>query len=350
MTTTNTDARALAEEALRRCNGSPPDLSGTDPEYINGDALAAIIARAHLAALAEIDRLRANAPTGPDARPMLGEWTPETLDEWPARSIAVASKHNPVVIAKDDEWEVCRADGTTIVRAKARDVATAKAAADAAARQWYRLPGDAPANVQTPSKVMDATANDDRTRAHILASRITGLIVDSGLPSREPAEVEAWLVGGGEAVRRDVEADLLRDVLPYIEPCVEEQQSYGYFLSHFVDGDPRAFSPDPECSTEEERAQHRADCEAWDRGERPVHSVMQAIDPERSIAKQVKGADSAVLVRDAEGNVTGGHVHRAGYGLGVTTFRDEEAVALLARITARLAGTTTTTTTTTESP
>jgi len=31
--------------------------------------------------------------------------------------------------------------------------------------------------------------------------------------------------------------------------------------------DPRDFSPDPECSTEEERAQHKADCERYARGE-----------------------------------------------------------------------------------
>ena len=38
---------------------------------------------------------------------------------------------------------------------------------------------------------------------------------------------------------------------------------YGFFHG----GDPREFSPDPECSTEAERVLHKAHCEAWDRGE-----------------------------------------------------------------------------------
>jgi hypothetical protein len=40
---------------------------------------------------------------------------------------------------------------------------------------------------------------------------------------------------------------------------------YGFFPG----GDPRHFMPDPECSTDAERAKHKVDCEAWDRGERP---------------------------------------------------------------------------------
>ena len=42
-----------------------------------------------------------------------------------------------------------------------------------------------------------------------------------------------------------------------------EQSNYG----HFIGGDPRDFTPDPECSTPEERAAHKAACEAWGRGE-----------------------------------------------------------------------------------
>lgn len=37
-----------------------------------------------------------------------------------------------------------------------------------------------------------------------------------------------------------------------------------------VGADPRAFWPDPECSTPEEREAHRAACAAWERGERPA--------------------------------------------------------------------------------
>lgn len=68
---------------------------------------------------------------------------------------------------------------------------------------------------------------------------------------------------------------------------------YGFFCG----GDPRKFHPDPECSTEAERAKHKADCEAWDRGEMPNVN------------------DKAPHFRmDANGGVM--HVVPSGYGLG----------------------------------
>jgi hypothetical protein len=42
----------------------------------------------------------------------------------------------------------------------------------------------------------------------------------------------------------------------------KEVESYGYFGG----GDPRDFTPDPDCSTEAERAAHKAACDAWNRG------------------------------------------------------------------------------------
>lgn len=53
----------------------------------------------------------------------------------------------------------------------------------------------------------------------------------------------------------------VREALCYLDA----DESYGVAVSE----DPRHFAPDPECSTEEERAQHAADVAAWDRGERP---------------------------------------------------------------------------------
>lgn len=50
-----------------------------------------------------------------------------------------------------------------------------------------------------------------------------------------------------------------------IRRAKRRETTYGGFHG----GDPRDFKPDPECSTQEERAAHRAACEAWDRGERP---------------------------------------------------------------------------------
>lgn len=43
-----------------------------------------------------------------------------------------------------------------------------------------------------------------------------------------------------------------------------EHGGYGFFPG----GDPRRFSPDPECSDDEEREAHRAACAAWDEAER----------------------------------------------------------------------------------
>lgn len=55
--------------------------------------------------------------------------------------------------------------------------------------------------------------------------------------------------------------------MPYVEYFLGEE-TYGRFMG----GDPRRFRPDPECSTEEERAKWEADCAAWERGEEQ-HSV-----------------------------------------------------------------------------
>lgn len=67
--------------------------------------------------------------------------------------------------------------------------------------------------------------------------------------------------------------------------CMKEAV-YGFFHG----GDPREFRPDPECSTDAERALHKEHCAAWDRGEQPE-----------------------VAVSGWEGNT---HVTRSAYGLG----------------------------------
>jgi len=41
-----------------------------------------------------------------------------------------------------------------------------------------------------------------------------------------------------------------------------EDTGYGYFPG----GDPNDFTPDPECSTDEERARHKEACESWSSG------------------------------------------------------------------------------------
>jgi len=91
------------------------------------------------------------------------------------------------------------------------------------------------------------------------------------------------------------------------------EPGYGYFCG----GDPREFTPDPECSTDEERAAHKRDCEAWERGEQ-THSV--------------QFGTSAFT----EGT-THGHVHHAGYGLGTYQFSDERIMAAYERAREALA-------------
>ena len=78
----------------------------------------------------------------------------------------------------------------------------------------------------------------------------------------------------------------------------------------FHGGDPRNFTPDPECSTEEERAAHRAACGRWDRGE--------AKEPEPDTHSIHAGEDGSFL-----------HVALAGYGLGTYVLHDEQAEAAL---------------------
>jgi hypothetical protein len=72
---------------------------------------------------------------------------------------------------------------------------------------------------------------------------------------------------------------------------------YGFFPG----GDPRDFTPDPECSTDTERAQHKRDCEAWDRGECPNVN-----------AKAPHFKDDTLC-----------HVTPAGYGLGVYEYDED---------------------------
>lgn len=79
----------------------------------------------------------------------------------------------------------------------------------------------------------------------------------------------------------------------------------------FIGGDPRDFTPDPECSTAEERAAHKAACEAWAAG------------------------STAPCRADSEGSHDGEvfvHRTRAGFGLGAQIYRDPEMAALAAAL------------------
>ena len=106
--------------------------------------------------------------------------------------------------------------------------------------------------------------------------------------------------------------DLLRRCLPIVETAAEPEHMYGFFPG----GDPRDFRPDEECSTEEEQAQWKADCE-------------------KAAATGEEQPSSGQVLRDDAGNFVG-HIQRSGYGLGTYTMRNPEAEALLADLRAAL--------------
>lgn len=57
--------------------------------------------------------------------------------------------------------------------------------------------------------------------------------------------------------------DMLRGIAEELRSRQGDEVYYGGFRG----GDPNNFSPDPECSTEEERAAHAEACKRWDAGE-----------------------------------------------------------------------------------
>ncbi len=60
----------------------------------------------------------------------------------------------------------------------------------------------------------------------------------------------------------------------------------------FHGGDPREFSPDPECSAEKERALHKEHCAAWDRGETTEVPVSGWIDENTHVSRSAYGLGS----------------------------------------------------------
>lgn len=100
----------------------------------------------------------------------------------------------------------------------------------------------------------------------------------------------------------------LRAALAFFEEWAADE-SYGAFPG----GDPRLFAPDPEATTEPERAAHKAACEAWKRGERATFDV----GPMNSETLIVKGG--AVPPGTA-------FVHRPIFGLGTVRRVDAEMV------------------------
>jgi len=60
-------------------------------------------------------------------------------------------------------------------------------------------------------------------------------------------------------------------------------RDYGY--GFFPGGDPRKFTPDPECSTELEQENHRKACYLWDKGETPLADTGGWVTPNMHVTK-----------------------------------------------------------------
>lgn len=119
---------------------------------------------------------------------------------------------------------------------------------------------------------------------------------------------------------RDAEFQQMRRMLGKLENIISseaESITYGFFPG----GDPREFTCDPECSTEEERAAHATDCEAWNAWE----AMGETADPP---ALSVKHGHSTT--READGTVVS--VKWAGYGLGTCRWVDKERAELAEEI------------------
>lgn len=110
------------------------------------------------------------------------------------------------------------------------------------------------------------------------------------------AEVMAPLLASREAAARAGAVDECKAIVER----AAIQAGYGFFHSD----NPHEFRPDPECTTEQERENHRLACEAYDRGE-PIPA--QNFTP------------------DASTFVNGVLVHQTGgpWGIGTYTFKDD---------------------------
>ena len=89
--------------------------------------------------------------------------------------------------------------------------------------------------------------------------------------------------------------ETLADLRTLLDDVRRQASDVGY--GFFPGGDPRAFVPDPDASTEAEREAHRIDCERAERGEGPLTKT----------GHEIQGAAM---------------VHFSGYGLGTYTMED----------------------------
>lgn len=119
----------------------------------------------------------------------------------------------------------------------------------------------------------------------------------------------------------------LRAALPLLEEAAESS-IYGYYSG----GDPRLFSPAEDECTPEEMAAHKAACEAWERGERP--DIRKACEPNREPVEYTdKRTGEKVTIPAGTGLAL-----YAPFGIGIQTYRDEEAMTVRDLVRAALEG------------
>lgn len=128
------------------------------------------------------------------------------------------------------------------------------------------------------------------------------------------------------------EHDEVRATLEAVRAFVpedEEQETYGAFPG----GDPREFTPDPESSTDEERAAHKAACDAWNAGDKiEIRGGCGEVEvePDTELATAVDEIRGGAAVATASrGHV---RVQLQTFGLGTYTYRDGQVVEMRARI------------------
>lgn len=114
----------------------------------------------------------------------------------------------------------------------------------------------------------------------------------------------------------DDDIDALRELAGRLRNEAE-CQSVGY--GNFPGGDPRDFSPDPECATDAEIERHRKDCEAWERGEQ----IHREISVSLAAGEPLPTNFTSALMGPG-----GGHAHLENYGLGTYAVRDTELMKL----------------------
>lgn len=150
---------------------------------------------------------------------------------------------------------------------------------------------------------------------------------------------EDWCVECMRAERAAIreQVKVLRRVLEeYAIPALKTLADYSSGYGAFPGGDPRRFTPDPECSTPEEREAHRAACELAEKhaspGTRDLEPAHVWTQPEEARRMVVAGEAEAATIGPGAA-----HVAREMFGLG--TYTDPEADAALDACRAALAST-----------